>query len=163
IGQDVPGRGLVKIGNGILSLGATNTYSGDTTVNAGLLQLTGNGSIGDGTGTLHLSGGGLNTTASRVPGSNPVPNPIDLSTDAAITTSSAANQVELNFTSATIGGSGTLTFRNDGNSSSGVFQPRFTAGGLVLSLPIVLNNGAIGATMLQSYNSNTAPAQIFNS
>jgi autotransporter-associated beta strand protein len=163
IGQDIPARGLIKIGNGILSLGATNTYSGDTTVNAGLLQLTGNGSIGDGTGTLHLSGGGLNTTASRVPGSNPVPNPIDLTTDAAITTSSAANQVELNFTSATIGGSGTLTFRNDGNSSSGVFQPRFTAGGLVLSLPIVINNGAIGATMLQSYNSNTAPAQIFNS
>jgi autotransporter-associated beta strand protein len=162
IGQDVPGRGLTKIGNGILSLGATNTYTGDTIVNAGLLQLTGNGSIGDGTGTLHLSGGGLITSASRVPGSNPVANPIDLTTDAAITTSSSATQVELNLSSSSIGGSGTLTFRNDGSSFSGVFQPRFTAGGLVLALPIIVNNGAFGSTMFQSYNSNTAPAQTFN-
>jgi fibronectin-binding autotransporter adhesin len=162
VGQDVAGRRLTKIGNGILSFGGTNTYSGDTTVLAGLLQVTSTGTIGDGTGTLHLSGGGFNTSASRVPGSAPIPNPIDLTTDSAITTSSSAVQVELNLSSATIGGSGTLTFRNDGTSVNGVFQPRFTAGGLVLALPIVLNNGSSGATMLQSYSSNTAPAQIFN-
>jgi fibronectin-binding autotransporter adhesin len=162
IGQDVPGRGLTKIGNGILALGATNTYNGDTIVNAGLLQLTGTGTIGDGTGTVHLSGGGLNTSANRVAGSAPVPNPIDLTTDAAITTSSANAAVELNLSSSSIGGSGTLTFRNDATTGSGIFQPRFTAGGLVLSLPIVINNGAFGTTMLQCYNSNTAPAQTFN-
>jgi autotransporter-associated beta strand protein len=162
IGQDAPGRGLIKIGNGILAFGGTNAYNGDTVVNAGLVQLTANGTIGDGTGTLRLSGGGFNTSATRSASAAPVPNPIDVATDAAITTSSSAASVELNFTSSSIGGSGTLTFRNDGNSIAGVFSPRFTAGGLVLALPIVINNGAIGSTMLQSFNSNTAPAQIFN-
>jgi autotransporter-associated beta strand protein len=162
IGQDAPGRSLIKNGNGILALGSVNTYTGDTTVNAGTLQLGGTGTIGDGTGTLHLSGGKFNTSASRAASSAPVSNPIDLTTDAAITTTSPAASVELNLNGSSIGGSGTLTFRNDGNSISGVFSPRFTAGGLVLALPIVINNGAIGSTMLQSYNSNTAPAQIFN-
>ena len=45
IGQDVPGRGLTKIGNGILALGALNAYTGDTTVNAGLLQVNGTSTI----------------------------------------------------------------------------------------------------------------------
>jgi autotransporter-associated beta strand protein len=162
IGQDAPGRGLIKIGNGILAFGGTNAYNGDTIVNAGLVQLTANGTIGDGTGTLRLSGGGFATSATRSASAAPVPNPIDLTTDAAITTSSTAAQVELNLSSSSIGGSGTLTFRNDATAGTGVFQPRFSAGGLVLALPIVINNGAVGSTMLQSYNSNTAPAQIFN-
>jgi len=162
IGQDALGRGLIKIGNGILSLGAVNTYSGDTTVNSGLLQLTGNGTIGDGTGILHLSGGGLNTSATKSPTSSPVANPIDLTTDAAITTTSTASGgVDLNLSSSSIGGSGTLTFRNDAASGGSLFQPRFSAAGLVLALPIVVNNGVSGTTMLQSYNLS-GTSQTFN-
>lgn len=161
IGQDAPGRGLTKIGNGILAFGALNTYSGDTTVNAGLLQINGTGTIGDGTGTLHLSGGGLNTTASRSASTSPVANPIDLTTDAAITTTSTAGTVDLNFSSSSIGGTGTLTFRNDAASGGGVFQPRFSAGGLTLSLPIVVNNGVSGTTLLQSFN-GTGTSQTFS-
>lgn len=39
IGQDVPGRGLTKAGNSTLTLGALNTYTGDTSVEAGTLSL----------------------------------------------------------------------------------------------------------------------------
>jgi autotransporter-associated beta strand protein len=161
IGQDIPGRGLTKIGNGILAFGALNTYTGDTTVNAGLLQVNGTGTIGDGTGTLHLSGGGLNTSASRTPSSSPISNPIDLTTDAAITTTSTAASVDLNLSSSNIGGSGTLTLRNDAASGGGVFQPRLSAGGLILSLPLVINNGVSGTTLLQSLN-GIGTSQTFN-
>jgi autotransporter-associated beta strand protein len=54
VGQDVAGRGLIKSGNGILALTAINTYSGDTTVNAGQININGTSTLGDGTGTLHL-------------------------------------------------------------------------------------------------------------
>jgi autotransporter-associated beta strand protein len=40
LGQDAPGRGLVKMGNGTLTLGAANTYTGNTTVWAGTLSLS---------------------------------------------------------------------------------------------------------------------------
>jgi len=162
IGQDAPGRGLTKMGNGTLAFGAVNIYSGDTTVNAGTLQLGGTATIGDGTGTLHLSGGRLNTSASRTASTSPVANPIDLTTDAAITTTSTGGSVDLNLSSSSIGGSGTLTFRNDATSGGGVFQPRFSAGGLVLALPIVVNNGASGSTLLQSFN-GIGTSQSFNS
>ena len=39
IGQDVSGRGLIKAGSGTLVLKGTNTYTGNTTVNAGTLEL----------------------------------------------------------------------------------------------------------------------------
>jgi autotransporter-associated beta strand protein len=39
---------LFKFGSGLLTLDGTNTYSGDTVVNAGTLKLSGNGSLGRG-------------------------------------------------------------------------------------------------------------------
>lgn len=39
IGQDAPGRGLTKAGNGTLTLGAANTYTGNTGVQAGTLSI----------------------------------------------------------------------------------------------------------------------------
>jgi autotransporter-associated beta strand protein len=39
IGQDAPGRGLTKAGNGILTLNAANTYTGNTGVQAGTLSI----------------------------------------------------------------------------------------------------------------------------
>jgi fibronectin-binding autotransporter adhesin len=50
--------GLVKLGAGILSLGA-DTYSGGTTINAGTLQLTAVGAMGSPSGGLALNGGVL--------------------------------------------------------------------------------------------------------
>src|SRR5439155_967515 len=76
-------------------------------------------------------------------------------------TSSTAATVDLNLSSGTVGGSaGTLTFRNDAASGTGVFQPRFSAG-FTFGRPIVINNGSFGTTLLQSFNT-TGNDQTFN-
>ena len=49
--------GLVKAGGGTLTLTGTNTYTGGTTVTAGILQ------IGNGTGTGRIVGDVLNNAA----------------------------------------------------------------------------------------------------
>ena len=49
--------GLVKQGSGILTLGGSNTYTGGTTVNAGLINFNSAGNFG--TGAISLNGGGL--------------------------------------------------------------------------------------------------------
>ena len=45
IGQDVPGRGLTKVGNGTLSLAAVSTFSGGFNLNAGTLRVNGSAAI----------------------------------------------------------------------------------------------------------------------
>jgi outer membrane autotransporter protein len=52
-----PGGGLIKQGIGTLTLSANNTFSGGTTVNAGLINFNSAGNFG--TGTITLNGGGL--------------------------------------------------------------------------------------------------------
>jgi len=47
--------GLTKLGSGTLTLGAANTYTGGTTVNAGTLQLSGAGTLGGTTGPLTVN------------------------------------------------------------------------------------------------------------
>src|SRR5262249_53486490 len=88
IGEDAGGRSLTKAGNGLLVLNnAANTYSGNTTITGGMLQVDADGSLGTGTGTLGLAGGTLNTNASR---SVATPNPINVTANSAITTTSSA-------------------------------------------------------------------------
>src|ERR1051325_473598 len=85
-----------KTGTGAISLTGANTYSGDTTISGGQINISGTSTLGDATGTLHLSGGALNTTATRTASTAPVANPIDLTADSSITTSSTAATVDLN-------------------------------------------------------------------
>jgi len=49
-------RGLTKLGTGTLVLSNTNTYTGSTTVSAGMLAITGSGSINDSSGITVASG-----------------------------------------------------------------------------------------------------------
>ncbi len=63
IGQDVSGRGLAKTGNGILTLGAANTYSGDTTISAGTLKLSASGTINSSANIVVGSSAILDATA----------------------------------------------------------------------------------------------------
>ncbi len=55
---------LTKLGSGRLVLSGINTYSGGTTVNAGVLEVSAGANLG--TGALTLNGGTLATTASFV-------------------------------------------------------------------------------------------------
>ncbi len=61
VGQDAAGRGLVKSGNGTLTLTAANTYTGNTTVLAGVLSLA-NPSLADWADVRFASAGKLNLT-----------------------------------------------------------------------------------------------------
>jgi autotransporter-associated beta strand protein len=59
LGGAVTGNGaLLKIGNGALTLNGNNTYSGNTTINAGVLNITSPNSVAN-TPTIFLNGGDL--------------------------------------------------------------------------------------------------------
>src|SRR6202043_2603989 len=57
IANNIGGTGVQvqQLGNSLLTLSGTNTYSGGTTISAGTLQVTNNSSIG--TGDVTLNGG----------------------------------------------------------------------------------------------------------
>jgi fibronectin-binding autotransporter adhesin len=153
VGQDVAGRSIIKSGNGTLALTGANTYSGDTTILGGVVNINTTSTLGNGAGTLHLSGGRLNSTGSRTASSAPVGNPLDITTDSAISTSSTAANVDLNLSNNIVSAaaSSTLTFTNAAISAAGIFQPRFS-GEFVYGGMINIANGANGTTVLQSYN-----------
>ena len=162
VAQDGTDRSLTKAGNGAMNLNATNTYNGNTTITGGQINIDGDGTLGTGVGTLNLSGGRLNTTATRGVTANPVPNPINATADSEITTTSTGANVDLNLSSSTVGGTGKITFRNDGGAGAGLFQPRFTGSGATFTPgPIEIANGAVGTTQLNSYNA-TGTTQTFS-
>lgn len=161
VGEDAAGRSLNKAGVGTLILtNAANTYSGNTTVSAGTLQVDGDGSLGNGAGTVNLAGGALNAGASRTVAT---PNPINVNGNSAITTTSAAAAPEFNFSTNTFGGDGTntLTLRNDGaDETTDTFRVRLSGSGFNFANPIDIQNGAVGKTELQS--TNTSGTQTFS-
>jgi autotransporter-associated beta strand protein len=64
VGSTISGIGsVVKLGNGTTTLAGTNTYSGGTTVNAGVLEVADNANLGAGSGAVTLNGGTLRTSA----------------------------------------------------------------------------------------------------
>ncbi|MBC8095441.1 MAG: autotransporter-associated beta strand repeat-containing protein, partial [Akkermansiaceae bacterium] len=163
ISGPISGNGAVtKLGAGTVALTGANTYSGSTTISNGAINISSASTLGDGTGALNLSGGTLNSTANRNPSTAPVSNPIHLTGDSEITTSSTAATVDLNFTTSVVSSSaGTLTFRNDGaNDSTDLFDPKFS-GSFVFSAPVIIENGPMGLTRLSSFNTN-GTTQIFN-
>ncbi|MBA3481095.1 MAG: autotransporter-associated beta strand repeat-containing protein, partial [Pirellulales bacterium] len=154
VGDEGQNRGITKAGSGVLTMNnPDNTYGGDTTILGGSIRIDDTSNLGDGTGTLRLSGGNLNTTQNRDLVSFPVNNPIEVTADSAITTTQAGNvtllpTVDLNLTSNSVGGSaGTLTFRNDAAvtvaNPSNTFDPRFSGSGFNLTRPIILAAGGV--------------------
>ncbi|MGF7053652.1 outer membrane autotransporter protein [Bosea sp. OAE752] len=61
---DGSGTAIAKAGNGRLVLSGSNSYSGGTAVEGGVLQISANANLGAASGGLSLNGGTLATTAS---------------------------------------------------------------------------------------------------
>ncbi len=154
ISDDGTPRGLIKAGGGTLALTATNAYGGDTTILAGTINIDGDATLGNGAGTLQLSGGALNTTVSRTPSTDPIANPINVVSNSAITTTSTAGNVDLNLTGTLGGTGGTLIFSNAAATAGGEFRPRLTGGTFTMSQPVVIANQPNGTTLLSDFNSS---------
>ncbi|MEY4385168.1 MAG: hypothetical protein RLY20_451, partial [Verrucomicrobiota bacterium] len=161
-------RSITKTGTGTLYLqNGTNTYTGTTTVSAGALALDDLGTIGDGNNTLFLSGGNLASGATRSGSSTaqkPVPNPIVLTSDAYIYSSTGTtNSTRFFALSGTIGGSGVLKIANPATVTGNSFIVRLYNPTLVLTNTTVVgetsgayadNIGAGNTSTLQFVNSN---------
>jgi outer membrane autotransporter protein len=96
-----PGGGLIKQGSGTLTLIANNTFSGGTTVNAGLINF--NSANNFGTGAITLNGGGLQWAAGTTTDISPMLAPLGA---AGGTFDTNGNNVTL---ASTISGAGALT------------------------------------------------------
>ncbi len=65
--------GLVKTGNGLLVLAATNTYNGPTTIDAGTLQVSSTANLGSGGLVFDASGSGVLDITGSVPFNSAMP------------------------------------------------------------------------------------------
>lgn len=147
------GSGVVAVaqkGPGTLALGTlANTYSGGTTISGGKITIGGSGTP-LGSGSLTLSGGTLVSSASRTATAT---NVVVTADSALTTTSNAAGGANMPFSGTLTGSAGTLTIRNDGSSTTGQFDVRFSGGDYTMSRPIVLDNGAsTGTARLSDFN-----------
>jgi len=145
----ISGNGsLIKSGAGTLSISATNTYTGGTTVSAGNVTLAGSGNFG--TGSLTVSGGTLNlgaasfantlqaVTGGVINGGTFTNNGGNYDLQAGSIGSVLAGTNGLNKTTA---GSVTLSGNNTYSGATTV-----TAGTLTLSSILALQNSALNAT-----------------
>jgi fibronectin-binding autotransporter adhesin len=136
-------RSITLTGPGNVYLRGVNTYSGNTTIQNGALELDATGTVGDGSGTIYLSGGNIQSGASRngYSSGNWIPNPIVLTADAHIFNSaSTANSTRnIPFSGSLTGSGGSLIICNPTSVSGNSFVPRFS-GAFTNSLPVVLGD-----------------------
>ncbi len=120
---------ITKIGTGILYLRGVNTYSGDTIVNAGNLEVDDVGTIGNGVGTLYLSGGNLLAGATRNGTQSdqlPINNPIVVTADGYIQNfAGTATTRYLALAGPLSGTGGTLKIANPTTTPGNIFVVRF--------------------------------------
>lgn len=145
---DVGGsRSITLTGPGNVYLRGASTYSGNTTIQNGALELDNVGTPGNGAGTIYLSGGNIQCGASRN-GYNTgtfIANPIVLTTDAHIFNSaSTANSTRyLPFSGSVTGSGGSLIICNPTAVANNIFCARFS-GAFTNSLPLVLGDTSGG-------------------
>ena len=166
IGESGGSRSITKTGPGSLRLWGVNSYSGNTTVTAGDLEMDDVGTIGNGAGTLFLSGGNLLSGASR-PGTGPtlpIANPIVLTQDAYIQNKGGQANTRYLALSSSLGGSaGTLKFANPTDTPGNTFAPRLL-GSFTFNRPVIV--GELGYDLASAFTvlelGNTNGTQTFN-
>ncbi|MCX6894061.1 MAG: autotransporter-associated beta strand repeat-containing protein, partial [Verrucomicrobia bacterium] len=123
---------LVKAGTSTLTLTGTNTYSGGTTINAGTLIVTNNGTLGNTSGALTVSGGTLDLgVTSQTAGAVTITNGATIANGTLTGSSCAAKGGTI---SAVLAGSGTLTQSSNTLTLSGVNT---------LTGPVLINGGSL--------------------
>ncbi len=128
-----PDGGLTKIGSGVLTLAATNTYTGGTFINGGTLSISAESNLGASGTAVSFSGGTLRTTA-MVNSSRP----ITLNVGGGTVNTGGVNST---FTGPIAGG-GTLT--KTGSGSLALYGANGSSGGTTVNQG-VLSVGALNA------------------
>jgi autotransporter-associated beta strand protein len=159
-------RGFTKAGPGQLTLAhPTNTFKGDVTILEGRLAVNANGGVGDGTGAIIFSGG--NFSVSQAGRTLVIANPLNINAANAgiVSSANAANPV-LEFSSAAIGGTGSLRVAHEGTACNTPFQGNmcifdatFSAAGLNFTLPLEIDTGSTygnGNISVARFNSGNA-------
>ena len=141
-------HGVTLTGPGNVYFRGANTYSGDTVILNGAMELDTVGTAGNGAGTIYLSGGNIQSGASRN-GYNTgtfIPNPIVLTADAHIfNTASTANSTRyIPFSGPLSGSAGSLIICNPTTVSGNYFVPRFS-GSFTFNRPLIIGDNYSGS------------------
>lgn len=164
--------GFTKLGDGTLAftVAGASSYTGNTTLSAGLTTIGASTTFGDGSGSLNLAGGTLGLTGTRNLTGGLLPNSVNMTADTIIQNTASATAGTRNFP---LGGpvtasGGTLTIRNitTGNFTN-VMHLRLHAGGLNFTRPVVFDNSLAGSQVnntarLGFYSTNGTGDQIFS-
>jgi autotransporter-associated beta strand protein len=134
---------------GTLYLRTNNTYSGNTTISNGIVELNANGTFGNGAGTVYLAGGYILDANTRA--GNNIANPMVLEGNFTIYGNStvAASSRFMPFSGAWSGSSGQLTIENLGSATT-IFDVSLRGGGFNFTQPISIGSGleVAGATSI---------------
>ena len=137
---------LIKSGNGTLIMSGSNGFTGDTTMNGGILRLTGSGtSLGStAAGNIYLNAGELQLSGSSgfTIGRNTT-----ISTDYTIVTERVGSGVTYIFGGLNMGAN-TLTINSTANVTSGTSGVTFTTASLTGNTTFNVNNSLNAATKL---------------
>ena len=161
-------RSITKTGGGQLYLRGTNTYTGTTTVQAGDLQVDDVGTIGIGTNTLFLSGGNLQSGASRSGTSaaqQPLANPIVITQDAYIQNRAGTASTRFLALSGTLSGSaGTLKIADPTTTPGNTFAVRFFNTNINFTRPMIVGDSGydLASAFSVMETANTNGTQIFS-
>lgn len=161
--QDGTTTSIFKDGSGSLTLGAANTYTGDTRINQGNLTVSGSGNLGSGSDVFIASGASLSVNASSTVASvqewgTTNGGTISLGSGATLTVNGADKGIMYQNS---ISGSGNLTMAGSGNSSLSLYgTPSYTgtttvSGGKISSgVALASTNIAITGGTFETSSSN---------
>ena len=165
ISCNITGSGsITNVGPGILYFNGTNgnSYTGSTTLSAGTLELNGIATVGDGTGTLYLSGGNLETGGSST--TRLIANPIVVNAPGntyIYNKSGTAGTRVFAFSGGFSGTSGTLAIVNL-NTTVGEYLDVQLRGSFTFNQPLVVGD-SVDPYWSENYPSDYSELQLANS